>query len=704
MKNHIWISIILLFLSQGLRAQTAIIHESEYPDTIRVACIGNSVTYGYGITDREKDSYPARLQEILGEKYKVRNFGFNGATLLLKGHKPYREKPPFAEAIDFKPHIVVIHLGLNDTDPRNWAHNKDDFISDYQEMIHVFENIETEPAPRVWICRMTPIFSWHKRFKTGTRDDFWEIQKAIEETAREEALTLIDLHTPLYSRSDLFPDAVHPSEEGAAIIAKTVYSHITGDFGGLSLSPLFTNHMVLQREKPVRIFGKANTGEQIKVAFAGNESIVQCGPDGIWSAEFEPMGAGGPYELSISADTTITISDILMGEVWLCSGQSNMAFLLKREKHYEMEIPKAELPEIRLFNFNTVAWPGGGQFTMEEMKKTNRGEYFNLGPWQKCTPETAAEFSAISYYFGRELKENLGVPVGLIHNAVGGSNTESWIGRKTLEFHPEFVDMLENWLHNDQVQDWCRERASDNLKNADNPNQLHPFAPSYLYGTGIRPLEKYPFRGVIWYQGESNAERIQQHEKLFSTMVSDWRRFFRNEEMPFYYVQLSSLNRETWPEFRDSQRRLMFELPNTGMVVCSDIGNPTDVHPKNKKDIGYRLSLWALAKVYGRDLVYSGPLYRSLEIKNKKIILTFDHTGTGLSTAGNKEILGFEIAGKDGVYQPAKVKIEQHSIVLKGKGLKGPESARYGWKPYTDANLINIEGLPASTFSSEEYH
>jgi sialate O-acetylesterase len=704
MKNHIWISLILVFLSHGLRAQTAIIHESEYPDTIRVACIGNSVTYGYGITDREKDSYPARLQEILGEKYEVINFGFSGATMLQKGHKPYSEKPPFAEALDFKPHIVVIHLGLNDTDPRNWAHYKDEFIPDYQEMINLFENIETEPAPRVWICRMTPIFSWHKRFKTGTRDDFWEIQKAIEETAREEELTLIDLHTPLYSRSDLFPDAVHPSEEGAGIIAKTVYSHITGDFGGLSLSPLYTNHMVMQREKPVRIFGTANTGEQIKVEFAGNESIVHSGPDGSWSAEFEPMGAGGPYELSISADTTITISDILMGEVWLCSGQSNMAFLLKREKHFETEIPKAGLPEIRLFNFNTVAWPGGGQFTMEQMKKTNRGEYFNLGPWQKCTPETAAEFSAISYYFGRELKENLGVPVGLIHNAVGGSNTESWISRKALEFHPEFVDMLEDWLHNDQVQDWCRERASDNLKNADNPNQLHPFAPSYLYGTGIRPLEKYPFRGVIWYQGESNAERIRQHEKLFPTMVSDWRRFFRNEEMPFYYVQLSSLNRETWPEFRDSQRRLMSEIPNTGMVVCSDIGDPTDVHPKNKKDIGYRLSLWALAKVYGRDLVYSGPLYRSKEIRRNKITLYFDHTGSGLSASGNNDVRSFELAGKDDVYMPAKVKIRKHSVVLRGKGLQGPRNARYGWKPYTDANLINSEGLPASTFSTEDNH
>ena len=702
MKKHFWASLVLLFLLHGLRAQTTIINELEYPDKIRVACIGNSVTYGYGITIRERDSYPARLQAILGGKYEVRNFGFSGATMLKKGHKPYWEKPPFAEALDFEPHIVVIHLGLNDTDPRNWTHYQQELTPDYREMIRIFENINTDPEPRVWICRMTPIFSWHRRFKTGTRNDFWEIQQAIEETARKEEVTLIDLHTPLYTRPDLFPDALHPTEEGAGIIAETVSSYITGDFGGLSLSPLFADHMVMQREKPVRIFGTADAGEQVSLKFAGKETTSLTGSDGTWSAEFEPMEAGGPYELSVSADTTITINDILMGEVWLCSGQSNMAFPLKREKHGKEEIPLANHPRIRLFNFNAVAWPGGGEFSQEEMQKTNRGGYFVPGPWQECTPESAAEFSAIGYYFARELNEKLGVPIGLIHNAVGGSNTESWIDRITLEFHPEFVDMFEDWLHNEQVQDWCRMRAADNLKNSDNPNQLHPFAPSYLFGTGIRPLEKYPFQGVIWYQGESNAEKIRQHEKLFTTLVSDWRRFFDNEKLPFFYVQLSSLNRETWPEFRDSQRRLMSKLPNSGMVVSSDIGNPTDVHPKNKKDVGLRLSLWALAKVYGQDLVYSGPLYRSMEIQNNQINVSFNHAGQGLFVPETQKIRGFEIAGEDGIYIPAKVKIRDNYVQVRGKKISKPKNVRYGWQPYTDANLINREGLPASTFTTEE--
>ncbi|MCK4745673.1 MAG: hypothetical protein KAT15_01490, partial [Bacteroidales bacterium] len=332
----------------------------------------------------------------------------------------------------------------------------------------------------------------------------------------------------------------------------------------------------------------------------------------------------------------------------------------------------------------------------------NEGEYFIAGPWLSCTPASVSDFSAVAYYFGKELYKNLGVPIGLIHNSVGGSNTESWIDRKTLEFNPEFVDMLEDWLNNEQVQDWCQERSGDNLKNSDNPNQLHPFAPSYLFGTGIRPLEKYPFQGVIWYQGESNAEKIRQHEKLFTTLVSDWRRFFDNEKLPFFYVQLSSLNRETWPEFRDSQRRLMSKLPNSGMVVSSDIGNPTDVHPKNKKDVGLRLSLWALAKVYGQDLVYSGPLYKSMEIHKNKITLFFNHAGSGLTASGDQTFRGFEIAGEDGIYIPAKVKIRDNYVQVRGKKVWKPKNVRYGWQPYTDANLINREGLPASTFTTEE--
>ena len=702
-SNHI-LHISCLIISCSLAAQTPIIDEAIYPDIIRVACIGNSVTFGYGLEDAGTESYPACLQDMLGEKYEVRNFGFSGATLLNSGHKPYREKTPYQEALGFRPHIVVIHLGLNDTDPRNWARYKEDFITDYRELIADFRSIDAEPAPRVWICKMTPIFSWHRRFQSGTREDFWAIQKAIEQVAEKENVTLVDLHTPLYARPDLFDDALHPSAEGAEIIASTVRSYTTGDFGGLSLSPMFTDHMVLQRERPVKINGRADAWEEVSVSFAGKKIIDTADAAGRWLAEFPPMEAGGPHELLVSAGETIQIRDIFVGEVWLCSGQSNMAFPMEREMHFNEEIDRTSVPEIRLFNFNATAWPSSRAFTREEMEEINRGDYFLPGPWKSCSPESVKDFSAVAYYFGRELYDNTGVPIGLIHNAVGGSNTESWISRRTLEFHPEFTTMLEDWLHNEQVQEWCRKRAGENLQDATGQNQQHPFAPSYLFSTGIVPLKDFGIRGVIWYQGESNAEQIEQHEKLFSTLVSDWRSYLKNREMPFYYVQLSSLNRETWPEFRDSQRRLMRQIPNTGMAVCSDIGHPTDVHPRNKKDVGLRLSLWAIAEVYGQPVEYSGPLYKSMEKSGKKIKLFFDHADSGLATADKGELRGFEIAGKDLRYIPAEAKIRKNFVIVSGEGISNPEYVRYGWTPYSDGNLINKSSLPASTFKTGGKH
>ena len=698
MKNKLILHIYFLIVSCSLAAQTPVIDEADYPDKIRVACIGNSVTFGYGLEDTGAESYPARLQDMLGEKYDVRNFGFSGATLLNKGHKPYREKAPYREALAFRPHIVVIHLGLNDTDPRNWARFGEEFIGDYRELIADFRSIDAEPAPRVWICKMTPIFSWHRRFQSGTREDFRAIQEAIEQVAEKENITLVDLHTPLYARPDLFDDALHPSAEGAEIIASTVRSSISGDFGGLSLSPMFTDHMVLQRDRPVRISGRANAGEVVSISFAGKEIIDTADAGGHWMAEFPPMKAGGPHELLVSAGKTIQIRDILVGEVWLCSGQSNMAFPLEDEKHFEKEIDRTSLPEIRLFNFNATAWPSSRAFTREEMEDINRGDYFVPGPWKRCSPETVSGFSAVAYYFGRELYERTGVPIGLIHNAVGGSSTESWISRLSLEFHPEFTSMLEDWLYNEQVQPWCRMRAAENLQDATSKNQQHPFAPSYLFTTGIVPLKDFGIRGVIWYQGESNAEQIKQHEELFSTLVRDWRSYLKNQEMPFYYVQLSSLNRETWPAFRDSQRRLMSLIPNTGMAVCSDIGHPTDVHPRNKKDVGLRLSLWALAEVYGQPVEYSGPLFNSMKKSGNKIKLYFDHADSGLATSDKGEIRGFEIAGKDGSFVPAIAKIRKNHVIVSGLGVSKPEFVRYAWTPYSDGNLINKAALPASTF------
>lgn len=642
------IGIILLFGSRLICfSQTLPINESEYDGKIRVACVGNSVTYDYGIKNREQYSYPSQLQQLLGEKYEVRNFGFSGATMLKKGHKPYWEKPPFAEAKAFKPHVVIIHLGLNDTNPRNWPYYSDEFIRDY---------------------------------------------KAI-----------IDLHSPLYKRPDLFPDSLHPLAEGANVIAETAKNVITGKFGGLKVAPVFSDHMVLQRELPIKIWGIADFNEKITVILGRNSAECTTGTDGKWEIELPSMPAGGPYTLTISGKTTMEFNDVLIGEVWLCSGQSNMAFPLKSEKNGAVELPEANFPEIRLFNMKTIAWAGNVVFSEEQLNKINRGEFYEFGPWKNCTPETAYEFSAVAYYFGKKIHNELGVPIGLIHNAKGGSNTESWVSRTILESHPWLVDMLTDWRNNDLVSEWCRERASKNLEGTDNPLQRHPFEPTYLFDAGIAPLIPFGIRGAIWYQGESNTENIPVHNELFPMLVNNWRDKWGIGDFPFLYVQLSSIEpRNLWPEFRDSQRRFLDIIPGCGMAVTSDIGHPTDVHPKNKKDVGNRLALWALAQTYNRDITYSGPLYKSSFTRKSKIWLSFDHCGTGLTTKDNKKITGFEIAGTDRTFKPAKARIKGKHIIIHNKEIKNPVAVRYGWKPYTEGNLINKEGLPASTFNTEE--
>jgi sialate O-acetylesterase len=294
------------------------------------------------------------------------------------------------------------------------------------------------------------------------------------------------------------------------------------------------------------------------------------------------------------------------------------------------------------------------------------------------------------------LSDSLGVPVGIIHNALGGSPAEAWIDRKTLEF--EMPRILTDWRKNDHIQQWVRERASQNIAKATNPYQRHPYEPAYLFETGIEPLAKYPVRGAIWYQGESNAHNIECHEELFPLLVDSWRNNWGDAAMPFYYVQLSSLNRPSWPLFRDSQRRLMSSRPALGMAVSSDRGDSLDVHPRLKGDIGRRLASWALHDTYGhKGCVPSGPLYRSVDFKGNTAVVSFDYA-EGLAPSSGSEIIGFEIADETGVYHPAKAVVKGNTVSLTAKEVKKPMYVRYGWQPFTRANLVNGVGYPASTF------
>ena len=666
-------------------------------DKIKVACVGNSITYGSGVADREVNAYPVKLQGMLGDKYEVGNFGKPGATLLNKGHRPYTQQQEYKDALAFAGDIVVIHLGINDTDPRNWPNYQDEFISDYRALMQSFR--EVNPKVRFLLARMTPLSDRHYRFESGTRDWHAEIQLAIECIAKAEGVQLIDFHEPLYPYPYLLEDAVHPNAEGAAILAKTVYEGITGDFGGLQVSDMYSDNMVLQRDRNLVIHGKANTGDKVTVKIAGRKKKTVTGSNGKWMVMIEPLKAGGPYTLSIStAQKELIYNNVLAGEVWLCSGQSNMEFKLNQSATGKRDIPQAANDQIRLYDMKARWRTDAVEWDASVLDSLNHLQYYKETSWTVCSPETASQFSAVAYYFGKMLQDSLQVPVGLICNAVGGSPTEAWIDRRTLEY--EFPAILRDWTKNDFIQDWVRGRAALNVKKSNHKFQRHPYEPCYLYESGILPLQQYPIKGVLWYQGESNAHNKDAHEKLFKLLVHSWRENGLDLEMPFYFVQLSSLNRPSWPWFRDSQRRLMVETFNTGMAVCTDKGDSLDVHPIHKKEVGERLAYWALNKTYGHDVVPSGPLYKSVSFQKNVATISFDYA-KGLKTSDGEELRTFEIAGEDQVFYPAKAVIVGETVKVWSDKVKEPKIVRYGWQPFTRANLVNEVELPASTFRTE---
>lgn len=669
---------------------------------IKVACVGNSVTYGYGHKNPAETSYPTQLQQMLGDGYEVRNFGHSGATLLSKGHRPYVNLPEYKAALDFAPDIVIIHLGLNDTDPRNWPNYRDEFYINYTTIIDSFVKVHPDGNPKIIICRMSPIFHWHRRFKSGTRDWYWQIQNRISDIAEYggyKGIELIDFSRFLYSRPDLMPDALHPNAEGAAILARQVYSAITDDFGGLSLPAIYSNNMVIQRGEPFVVTGTANSGSKVTVKLGKQKRVANVPEDGTWRVQFDPLQADGKSLKMVveCGKEKITYENIAVGEVWLCSGQSNMAFMVKESSHIAQSLANIQRKDIRLYDMKPRVVTNNVEWDSIDLVRLNRHDYYLPAEWQMQNETNVPDFSAVAYHFGAMLADSLGVPVGLICNAVGGAPAEAFIDRKTLEFHPQLVDILYNWRENDMIQDWCRGRASKNIAKSTNRLQRHPYEPCYLYETGIAPIVSYPIKGVIWYQGESNAHNVELHEVIFKTLVDSWRTAWNNPELPFYFVQLSSINRPSWPHFRDSQRRLADAIPFCDFAVSSDKGHPSDVHPKEKAPVGERLARLALNGTYNMNhVVQHGPTPVSARVVDGKTVIEFG-SARELKTSDGKPLRGLEVADAAGcvfVNVDNSVTIEGNCIIIAHKAAW----VRYAWKPFTDANMVNEEGLPASTF------
>lgn len=465
---------------------------------------------------------------------------------------------------------------------------------------------------------------------------------------------------------------------------------------GLQMSHLYTDGMVLQRDVRLVIKGEAAAGEKVTVRLEGPFRTVtrraRASAEGVWEVKMPSLKAATGLTLTISGrDKSYVYDDVAAGDIWVCSGQSNMFFRVFEGTDIG-ETPAD--PDLRLFNMRPRGYVNNERWTDEQIASVQALDFYHPTSWQACDGQNMADFSAVGYHFGKMLRDSLDVPIGLICNAIGGSPTEAWVGRSFLE--EGYPEILEEWFGNELLNQWCREMGMINIGYPETGATRHPFEPCYLFESAIAPMGGFPVKGVIWYQGESNDYDIPMHERLFGLLVDSWRDNWDNPELPFHFVQLSSLYRDTWPAFRDSQRRLADAIPHCEMAVSSDLGDSLDVHPRQKRPVGERLARLALHHDYGMNLVPCGPVLKEAVWNGEQTVLSFEHAD-GLTTADAQALRCFEVASEDEVYVPAEAVISDGKVILTSE-IRSPWYVRYAWQPYTRANLVNGDGLPASTF------
>jgi len=441
--------------------------------------------------------------------------------------------------------------------------------------------------------------------------------------------------------------------------------HVTVVPAEIRLPAIVGDHMVLQSGQPLPIWGWADPGEMVAVTIPGQSVTAKAGEDGRWQVKLAKLEPGDPFDMAVtgSSGSKVIVKDILVGEVWVCSGQSNMEWPVTRALQPEKEIAAANFPNIRLF--------------IVQRKKSPQPETDCLGAWTRCSPDSVPGFSAVGYFFGRHLHRELDVPVGLIKTSWGGTPAELWTRREVLEGDPALKPLAERG--------------------------------STLYNGMIAPLIPLGIRGAIWYQGEANCSRAYQYRTLLPAMIQNWRTDWGQGDFPFGIVQLAPfrygrLDPACCAELWEAQLLTHKNVPNTGLVVTTDIGNVSNIHPTNKQEVGRRLGLWALATVYGKeDLVYSGPIYKSMAIEGDKIRLRFDHVGGGLASRDGKPLSHFTIAGADKRFHPATATIDGDTVVVRSEEVKRPIAVRYAWRDDAVPNFGNQEGLPASPFRTDTF-
>ena len=480
----------------------------------------------------------------------------------------------------------------------------------------------------------------------------------------------------------------------------------------VKLPAIFSDHMVLQRDQKDRVWGWAEPGEEVTVEIQGQSKTAKAGADGKWQVMLDPIPTGGPYELVVKGKNTLTFKDVLSGEVWICSGQSNMQMAVSASDDADLEIRAAKYPQIRLITVPLV----GTQEPQHDFK----------GRWAPCSPETVGDFSAVGYFFGRQLHETLGVPIGLIDDSWGGSACEAWVPRERLAADPKYKDLLALWEEREKKYPEAKksfeayQAAAAKAKAEGKPaprtmqnpeGQMRGNArPGNIFNGVLLPTIGYGIRGAIWYQGETNAGRAYQYRHLFPLMIQTWRELWGQGDFPFYWVQLADYLPEkdapsdsAWAELREAQTMTM-KLPNTGEAVIIDIGEGKDIHPRNKQGVGKRLARWALARDYGVDVACQSPTYKSMAKKDGKVVLTFDHVDGGFRPFDVANPVGFTIAGDDKKFVKAEAKVVgPNKVEVWSSEVSDPVAVRYAWADNPVCNLYSKVGLPTTPFRTDDW-
>ncbi len=464
---------------------------------------------------------------------------------------------------------------------------------------------------------------------------------------------------------------------------------------GVELPGIISSNMVLQRDVDLPIWGFGDDGEKVTVTFL-DKKVSTVVKDGAWMVKLPPAKAGGPFTMTVEGKDKIEMDNILVGEVWLCSGQSNMEWQVQGSTGWAEEKKDATNPNLRLFT------------PPKDPKKT--ALYSSLktvkGRWKECNPVAAGTFSGVAYFFGKSLQKTLNVPVGLINSSVGGTVIESWMSAEALSLSKEnglnelAAKSYSEYLakvkaNNEKVAAWRKEKEAGEKKPVPTVNSQN-----ILYNMMIAPLIPYPLKGVLWYQGESNRD-ANKYRAMMPELIRSWRREWNNE-FPFFMVQLPYCSSKGWDytNIREVQFQTVQNTPKTAIAVTTDVGDKEAVHPPNKKPVGERLALCARALAYGEKIEYSGPFYDKMKVDGDKIILSFTHVGKGLEAKGDV-LRGFNIAGADGVFQKGDADIVGDTVVVKNSAISKPAAVRYGFEASTDVNLYNKDGLPASPFRTD---